>query len=188
MINSFYPIRDRVYFLKDGDRYVEYRYTERGNASTGTYTKQSVPSQTDTSIVQKLLSSMTLPNEREIWNHTPESVKNALLFSYAYHEHHKNNKVANVEISNWLNLPYFANLLTIGQSRANIKNIIHPRAWFNAVTMTNGNHKQNLRIGHIHFTYDVLPKKKVYAIHWDIGASRFSRSILVHWIFDDMSS
>jgi len=125
MMNSLFPIRDRVYFLKKGNQ---------------------------------------------------------------YHAYQKNKKVANVEIQNWMTIPYFAHLQKIGASRTDVRNIIHPRAWFNAVTMINGNHKKNLRIGHIHLTYDILEGKEVYCVHWDIGASRFSSSLFTHWISDDMSS
>ncbi len=188
MTNSIFPIRDRVYFLKRGSSYQKYRYKEQGNSFSGRFTKRTIYTRTSTHIIQKLLSSMTLPFERDVWSHAPTSIQQALLFSYSYHEHNKNKKVANVETMNWLALPYFADLLSVGKKRTEIQNVIHPRAWFNAMTMTHGNHKKNLRIGHIHFTYDILDRKEVYCVHWDIGASRFSPTIFIHWLLDDMSS
>ena len=162
-----------MYFLKKGNSYQEYRYTEHGNSYFGKFTKEMTSLRTNNKIVQKLLASMTLPFERDIWNNAPKSIQNALLFSFLYHTTHP--KVANVEIMNWLTVPYFANLYIEGRKK---------RSLF----MVHGNHKKNLRIGHIHFTYDILDKKETYCIHWDIGASRFSPSILIHWLLDDMSS
>ena len=173
MINSLFPIADRVYFLKKGNRYCEYRYTEQGNSFSGKFIKKTVSLQTNNKIAQKLLASMTLPFEQDIWNHAPKAIQNALLFSFLYHQTYP--KVANVEIDNWLTIPYFAELFERGKKRMSL-------------FMVHGNHKKNLRIGHILFTYDILYGKEVYCIHWDIGASRFSPSIFIHWLFDDMSS
>jgi len=189
MINSIFPIKDRVYFLKKGNSYQQYRYTERGNSCWARRVNKAIPMQTPTYLVQHLFKSLTLPYEKDIWDHAPESIRRALLFSYSYHEHQLNDKVANVETTNWLAIPYFSDLLAEGRKQtAFIRIFPHFRTWFNAMTRTNGNHKKNLRLGHIHFTYDILEGKEVYCIHWDIGASRFSPSLLIHWIFDDMSS
>ncbi len=169
MINSIFPIRDRVYFLKKGRSYQEYRYTEQGNSFSGEFTKKTVNIKTNTEIVHP----MTLPYEQETWDNAPKNMKDALLFSFFYHQTHP--KVANVEIDNWFTIPYFAKLFAKGKKQLSL-------------FMVHGNHKKNLRIGHIHFTYDILDNKEVYCIHWDIGASRFSPSLLIHWLLDDMSS
>jgi hypothetical protein len=175
MINSLFPIADRVYFLKKGNQHVEYRYSERFNTHSGRLIQKSISIQTDSIVIQHLLESMTLPYEKDVWNHAPVSMQKALLFSYAYHKHQKNRKVANVETINWLTIPYFSDLLALGKKKKNL-------------FMTQGNHKKNLRVGHIHLTQDILDGKEISCIHWDIGASRLSPSILTHWMFDDMSS
>lgn len=190
MINSVFPIRDRVYFLKKGHDYEEYRYTEWGNAFSGTHTYRTISIHNAYDhVIPHLLRSMTLPYEKDVWNHAPKSIRQALLFSYAYHERERNKKVANVEISDWITIPYFARLLTEGKKKTAVIRIFpHFRTWFNAMTQIYGNHRKNLRMGHIHLTYDILNGKDVFCIHWDIGASRFSPSLLLHWLFDDMSS
>lgn len=189
MINSVFPIHNRLYFLKKGHTYQEYHYTERRNAFSGTYKKQNISIPPNTHIVHQLFHSMTLPYEQDVWNHAPKSMQQALLFSYIYHKHQKNKKVANVETRNWLTIPYFANLLAEGKKKAAVVRIFpHFRTWFNAMTRIYGNHRINLRLGHIHLTYDILDGNGVYGIHWDIGASRFSPTILLHWLLDDMSS
>jgi len=195
MKNSIFPIKDRVYFLKNSVSYEEYRFHETPWSTTITRGKTSIPlSQAkkhieDEQILNQFTKLLVLPYEKDAWNHAPHDMRQALVMSYVFHQENKNNKVANIETINWRSIPYFQNLHKQGKKQTSFFWILpHFRTWFNFVTMTNGNHLINLRLGRIHMTEELLDGKQYSCIHWDIGASRFSRSLIAHWLFDDMSS
>lgn len=127
-----------------------------------------------------------LPIEALFWQEAPTEIKRAALFSYDYHHRNGNRKVPNVEIGNWLTIPFFAHYLEATIQNARPANMLHPRTMLNAYIALLGRHKMSVRMGHFHLSFDYIGEKQVYGVHWDFGLASVSFSIVRHWLYDDL--
>ncbi len=139
----------------------------------------------NTSITTPFIQQL-LPIETLFWQEASMEMKRAALFSYDYHHRMGNKKIPNVEIGNWMNMPFFARYLEATIKNAKPTNILHPRTMLNAIIALVGRHDFSVRMGHFHLTFDHVQEKPVYGIHWDFGLASASFSIVRHWLYDDL--
>jgi hypothetical protein len=115
------------------------------------------------------------------WDNATPGIKKALLFSYHRYITNKDNKVANTQIENWLNIPFFKKYK---------KNLFHclklnnfdPIKYIGTKT---GKHKSSLRFENIHLSMDKINRESFYTIHWDKYFPKCSISWFKHLLLDD---
>lgn len=196
LINSPTPITNRFYLLY-ADGHIAYErivYSERLFRNP---TLTILPDAISLASMEALLSDTKitkpfiarfLPIERLFWREATKEMKRAALYSYDYHHRNGNKKIPNVEIANWMELPFFKSYLDAAYTNASITNIRRPRTTVNAVISLAGKHQISVRMGHFHLTKDIISNKEIYGAHWDFGLATASLSILRHWLYDDMPS
>ena len=103
--------------------------------------------------------------KKTFWEKAPSSWRMALFLSWELSE--KGGDIANVEIDNWLEKPFFEDCYS--QLRR-----LPPKkykGWSNiwrVLTSTKGTyHLKGLRFGNIHLSEDLVQGKVVHSIHWD---------------------
>lgn len=196
LINSPTPITNRLYLLYATNKtaYVPMIYTE-AMFKKPTWTMQnttislaSLDTLLDTPDIIDPFLQPFLPIEQVFWNNATVEMKRAALYSYTYHHKNRNKKIPNVEIANWMEMPFFKGYLDGAYQNARFSNIKKPRTTLNAIISLVGKHQISIRLGHFHLTKDIINNKDVYGVHWDFGLATASLSIIRHWLYDDMPS
>lgn len=194
LINSPTPLTDRMYLLYTDDKsaYQRIVYTEQ------LFTKPKFQTTNDIipfTTMEQLLANKKiltpfmdnfLPIEQLFWAEATPEMKRATFYSYDFHHRNGNVKIPNVEVENWMAMPFFKGYLDAAYKNASISNIIKPRTTLNAIISLVGKHQISVRMGHFHISKDVIEGKEVYGAHWDIGLAIASPSIFRHWLYDDM--
>lgn len=196
LINAPTSITDRFYLLYDMSRtrYERISYTEKlFQKPTLVHTRETVSRASlkkllENSTIIKPFEEQLLPIERLFWSEATEEIKQAALYSYDYHHRNGNKKIPNVEIANWMEIPFFRSYLDSIYQNAMPRNLKHPRTTINALIALIGKHQMSVRMGHFHLTKDVIDKKDVYGVHWDYSFATASFSLFRHWFYDDMPS
>jgi len=196
LINSPTPITERFYLLYTNNRqfYQRITYSEK-LLQKPTMQKEGKPMPiqtldallTDISIITPFLEQL-LPIEQLFWKEATPEMKRAAFYSYDYHHRNGNKKIPNVEIANWMELPFFRSYLDSIYQNAMPTNLKHPRTTVNAIIALVGKHQISVRMGHFHLTKDVIAGKDVYGVHWDYSFATMSLSLIRHWLYDDMPS
>lgn len=141
--------------------------------------------------VQKLISQYSNPPQfidtqlkKLFWQNATLEIKQALIFSYDSYIQHHSQKVHNIEISNWINIPFFNQYLknTFFRLKHNHYNI------FKFLTTKTGKHKLGIRFENIHLVLDHIHKKPIFSIHWDSNPPTLSLKLIKHYLFDDILS
>lgn len=196
LLNSPTPLTDRMYlfYTEDKSAYQRIVYTEKLLTKPVLYKTQDIipltamdALLTNKKIITPFLRNF-LPIEQLFWQEATEEMKRATFYSYDFHHRNGNTKIPNVEIGNWMQIPFFKGYLDAAYQNASITNIRKPRTTLNAIISLIGKHKVSVRLGHFHISKDVIEGKDVYGAHWDIGLATASFSILHHWLYDDMPS
>lgn len=198
MRNSFFAISNREYYLYDTTKTVFDRayYRERLFFASLKLTHHVISiKEVETHVnneefMQKFKANLITDSEQWFWEHSTPELKRSLLFSFYLRLNGNKGKIPNVETENWLNVFYFKKMRERILEDTQIQHILYPPDYINALIKTTGKHRTNLRMGHIHLTHDVLKNREVYGIHWDasIVDLQDKKSILKHWVFDDMPS
>ena len=196
LINSPTPITERFYLLYTDDHqsYQRFTYTEKLLRKP---TIQSEDKPIPTHILDELLTNKAiinpfitqlLPIEQLFWVEATPEMRRAAFYSYDYHHRNGNKKIPNVEITNWMEIPFFRSYLDSIYQNALPTNLIHPRTTVNAIIALVGKHQISVRMGHFHVTKDVICGKDIYGVHWDYSFATMSLSLIRHWLYDDMPS
>ena len=196
LLNSPTPLTDRMYLLYTEDKtaYRRIIYSESlWKKPIFIPTADIVPLKTIDALLknEKILTPFMknfLPIEQLFWDEATPEMKRATFYSYDFHHRNGNTKIPNVEVENWMAMPFFKGYLDAAYKNASITNIRKPRTTLNAIISLVGKHKVSVRLGHFHVTKDIIEGKDVYGAHWDIGLATASFSILHHWLYDDMPS
>ncbi len=196
LINSPTSITDRFYLLysKNRTRYERITYTEKlfhqphCQQTNETVSLASMEQLLENTKVIIPFEAQLLPIEKLFWREATDEMKRAALYSYDYHHRNGNKKIPNVEISNWMEIPFFRSYLDSIYQNASPTNLKHPRTMINALIALIGKHQISVRMGHFHLTKDVINKKDVYGVHWDYSFATASISLFRHWFYDDMPS
>lgn len=196
LINSPTSITNRFYLLYTPDRtsYQRIVYSEKLFGKPTFQKTEEVVSLAEMDallanpqIVEPFVAQF-LPVEALFWNEATEEMKRAALYSYVYHQLHKNKKIPNMEVANWTTLPFFKNHLAATYKNAHVTNLKHPRTMLNAIFSLVGKHQVGFRMGHFHIVKDTIAGTDIYNVHWDYGLAVVSWSIFHHWLYDDMPS
>jgi hypothetical protein len=196
LINAQTPIANRFYLLYTDDKnaYQRITYSEKLFGKPIYIVTTDIVSfaamdalLTDGKITKQFVEHF-LPIEKLFWDNATAEMKRAAIYSYDYHHRNGNKKIPNVEIANWMTIPFFKNYLDTAFKNARISNIRKPRTTLNAIISLDGKHKISIRLGHFHISYDIINNREIYGVHWDYGLATTSFSILRHWLYDDMAS
>ncbi len=196
LINSPTPLADRMYLLytKDKSGYQRIVYSEQIlKKPVFQETNHIVPLQKLEKLLknQKIVTPFLdnfLPIEQLFWQEATHEMRRATFYSYDFHHRNGNTKIPNVEVGNWMAIPFFKGYLDAAYKNASITNIRKPRTTLNAIISLIGKHHISVRMGHFHISKDIIEGKEVYGAHWDIGLAIASPSIFRHWLYDDMPS
>jgi hypothetical protein len=194
LTNSPTPITERLYMLynEDKSKYRRITYSEKlFQKPIYIVTEETIPLTkldallADQSIVAPFMKNF-LPIETLFWEQATDEMKRATFYSYDFHHRNGNKKIPNVEIGNWMDLPFFKGYLDAAYINASITNIRKPRTTLNAMISLIGKHQISVRLGHFHVTKDIINGNTIYGAHWDFGLATASFSIFRHWLYDDM--
>jgi len=194
LINSPASITERLYLLHTNDRqsYQRITYTEKLFQKP---TYRAIGEPIPLKIMDTLLSKksivdpflqLLLPIEKLFWTEATPEMKRAAFYSYDFHHRNGNKKIPNVEITNWMEIPFFRSYLDSIYQNAMPTNLKHPRTTVNAIIALVGKHQISVRMGHFHLTKDVICGKDIYGVHWDYSFATMSFSLIRHWLYDDM--
>jgi hypothetical protein len=198
MVNSFWAIKERIYYLynRTGSAYVKTIYQESMFNTSLSHTKEKITFKdaekltSQTKIVEKLLSHLKSNEEKWFWEKASQVHRNSLILAFHLRDIQTHDKIPNLETEDWTKNPLFLEMYEKLISLARWRKIREPSNMIEAMIRSQGKHFRNLRFGHIHLTLDVLENRSVWGIHWDSSTIKTldAREILTHWLEDDMPS
>ena len=118
------------------------------------------------------------------WQNASSNIQQGLLISYNNYIQNKTKKVCNVQIENWLEIPFFNHYLKKSLNRLKLNN--YDPIKFLGTKL--GKHKLSLRFENIHLAMDYLDSQLIFTIHWDRGYPYLSPKWIKHYLFDDILS
>lgn len=120
---------------------------------------------------------------QKFWQLADHKTQQSLLLSIYLRQKYPKG-VFNVEIDNWLNAGPFAKIYQ--QNRKLLQNF-NLREILSRFISTQGNHKQSLRIGHIHLAYDRVKGRDIFSIHFDKHNPNHLKGLglIKHFLFED---
>jgi hypothetical protein len=198
MLNSFFSIHKRTYFLFNPDKsaYVKAIYKENMFSAELSHTRETIPLSRVSQIIQradvikKLESYIQSDDEKWFWKYAKEDHKNTLIFAFYLRKIRRQAKMPNVETSDWTKSAEYMEKYAELLAATDIRKIGGTTGIVEALIRTTGKHFRNLRFGHIHLTLDLLDNRQVWGIHWDASMVKDlnARSIVTHWLNDDIPS